>query len=1221
MPTAQDDAHGGHEDAGVTPPRVLISYAHASPAHVEAVRELWVLLRSQGIDAKLDLPAAEQRQDWAVWMMAEVQAADYVLVVASPEYRDRAEGSAAPDEGRGVQFEARLIRDEFYRDQEAGTRRFLPVLLDGFSTADIPIFLGRETATHYSVSEMTPAGVQRLVRLLTDQPWEIEPQLGDRPDLSPRGPITPWDPTGLAAPPILAHEIVLDVTLEDGRLRCRTTLAGTLLGEHEATLPAGIGRIWENLTAPSAAGRLADAGGGLRVALLDDTTVRHLTDLLDRSAIGTVVDIVVEADGDAMGLPYELLRLSDQRLLATVPGVRMRRRVRGIDRPGTDPLPGPLKILVAVGAPYDTRTKNPPLDIEAEMQAILDALPGLGGDDAAQAKILEVAGPQQIAAALEHDQYHVLHLSAHGSPDGVELEDEDGNAVPMSTADLVTVLRSGGRPMPLVVLSSCAGAAGGSDGLAATLLQHGADRVVAMQTSVTDRYATRFAGELYEALAGLEGLAVAVAAAVAGARRKLETEASAAARSGAPAQAPEYAVATLLSVARDLPLVDPAVARVALSQATASPAGGAVRTLRIGELIGRRPEQREAMMALRGGPDSIDRFGAISGVVLTGVGGIGKTALAGRIETRLAAEGWLPAVHFGRWNPSLLIGAVVAALGHRPDPSQAQAVALLTNPDADDTARLQVVLWLLQRTRLLVLFDDFEQNLEIGVNRITFKDPGFEEVFGALLDATDAGRLLVTSRYPVPGYDAYLHQIALPPLSPAELRRMVLRLPALRDLESDERQILISTIGGHPRLLEFANALLRGGRANLKEVTRKLRALAGDDVTITTRRSLDAALHDVLLLGSRDILLDELWRLLSAERRELMLQAAVSREPQSLSELGVSRWGEDPSATQQEAVREDAERLIDLTLFSRIGLDQIVVHPWIADAVAERQGNELAARHMRAAVMRIARVNSSDGRFADLVEVCRHFAGAHMHDDLVGFGFQAVDAIKRFGELSVAAFLGEIVPLVVPEHPHYVWLADRETQALLNTGSVSVARQRTNHLLAVTKMRVEAEPQNPQARRDMSFFLTRLGEIVLLIGDLAAAERCYRDALATDEKLALADPGDSQAQRDISVSYNKLGDLLLLLGDGPGAERHHRDSLAISERLAAADPTSVQGQEDLAVSHVKLGDVLAQRGDPTQAGAHYRDGLAIVEQLAGPDDPFAQSLREKLDALGNDDAT
>ncbi|HEX5115275.1 MAG TPA: hypothetical protein VFW65_08765 [Pseudonocardiaceae bacterium] len=60
------------------PTRVFISYAHEpdSDAHGRAVRDLWVLLRSHGIDAHLDQLAAEQRQDWTLWMADQVREAD-----------------------------------------------------------------------------------------------------------------------------------------------------------------------------------------------------------------------------------------------------------------------------------------------------------------------------------------------------------------------------------------------------------------------------------------------------------------------------------------------------------------------------------------------------------------------------------------------------------------------------------------------------------------------------------------------------------------------------------------------------------------------------------------------------------------------------------------------------------------------------------------------------------------------------------------------------------------------------------------------------------------------------------------------------------------------------------------------------------------------------------------------------------------------------------------
>lgn len=58
-------------------------------------------------------------------MVRQIRDAERVLVVASPAYARRAEGDAEPDEDRGVQWEAGLIRDLLYADQKAGLRRVL----------------------------------------------------------------------------------------------------------------------------------------------------------------------------------------------------------------------------------------------------------------------------------------------------------------------------------------------------------------------------------------------------------------------------------------------------------------------------------------------------------------------------------------------------------------------------------------------------------------------------------------------------------------------------------------------------------------------------------------------------------------------------------------------------------------------------------------------------------------------------------------------------------------------------------------------------------------------------------------------------------------------------------------------------------------------------------------------------------------------------------------
>lgn len=175
------------KDSGgsLIPGRVFISYAHDDAAHEDLVRDFWWFLRSQGVDAQADL-GVEDRHDWAEWMVGQIRDAERVLVVASPAYARRSEGNAEPDEGRGVQWEAGLIRDLLYTDQKAGLRRVLPVVLPGGSPRDIPLWLRPASAVYYRVSEFTVSGAENLLRVLTGQPLETEPPLGVPPVLPPR---------------------------------------------------------------------------------------------------------------------------------------------------------------------------------------------------------------------------------------------------------------------------------------------------------------------------------------------------------------------------------------------------------------------------------------------------------------------------------------------------------------------------------------------------------------------------------------------------------------------------------------------------------------------------------------------------------------------------------------------------------------------------------------------------------------------------------------------------------------------------------------------------------------------------------------------------------------------------------------------------------------------------------------------------------------------------
>ena len=127
------------------------------------------------------------------------------------------------------------------------------------------------------------------------------------------------------------------------------------------------------------------------------------------------------------GLPWEALPSPDGRgPLALHPLVSVYRKA---DAAAARLLPGPLRIVVAIAAP-DTGG-GPVLDYERELRNVLAAVRS-ARQDAADVRVVPFATPAAIRDELDRGPAHVLHVSGHGSPGPLDLEDEDGSARPVS---------------------------------------------------------------------------------------------------------------------------------------------------------------------------------------------------------------------------------------------------------------------------------------------------------------------------------------------------------------------------------------------------------------------------------------------------------------------------------------------------------------------------------------------------------------------------------------------------------------------------------------------------------------------------------------------------------------------------------------------------------------------------------------------------------------------
>ncbi len=133
------------------PKKVFISYAHESESLSNQVLEFSDYLRCQGIDSEIDQYEESPSEGWPKWMTRQVQEADFVLVVCSKLFFERANDFSGKDEGLGVKWETSLILQQLY-SMNTNNTKFIPIIFDKSNTQYIPLPL--QPYTYYHVADL-----------------------------------------------------------------------------------------------------------------------------------------------------------------------------------------------------------------------------------------------------------------------------------------------------------------------------------------------------------------------------------------------------------------------------------------------------------------------------------------------------------------------------------------------------------------------------------------------------------------------------------------------------------------------------------------------------------------------------------------------------------------------------------------------------------------------------------------------------------------------------------------------------------------------------------------------------------------------------------------------------------------------------------------------------------------------------------------------------------
>lgn len=918
--------------------------------------------------------------------------------------------------------------------------------------------------------------------------------------------------------------------------------------------------------------------------------------LAEAEATNRAVRIGVRVGGFGW-VPWEGLKdPASTEPLALRAGLAIYRLAQGADLPT---LPGPLRVLVAIAAPSDY--EGAVLDYESELLN-LDAAVSAARGTGAELTTVNFATTSALRKVLEQTPAHVLHITGHGTPGAVVLEDDTGRSRLVSAEELVTeAFPVGGLPQ-VVCLAACFTGAVAEDGgrsFADELIELGVSSVVATETSVTDVYATDFFAALYRILA--RSSASDLVRAVAEARRATHfaTADSQDARQARVAGLDEWSVVTVQAPSARFDVYDDAGAETP-NEFSQTPHAQVTD-----EFIGRRREQR-VLVEMLNNPD-------YAGVVIDGVGGQGKSALMSHLLSSQFASGRHVIIDASDSVTEVLrvLGSAIRryAEDHAEAGVVAESLTTLAGAVLDERRSLADRLDALSQPPIrdipLIVGIDRVRSAEIDAG----ESRNAAEVVASLIATNPNWRFLLTSRGGlILNADAQerLLRLHLGPLSRAESIKMMRSCGQLNQLADAALDRIWSRVGGHPRSILILDELL----SDRSEATDD----SGHVDSTADELSVDDAVARAVELAASEVGVREVVEQLTPLEALLLLRMSVYRQTVDITGLIYQTGDVNSNLPARQAV-EQVGQIGEI--LRRHGIDLSAPEPDLSSLSVEARSElaphaaELIAafippvtpdEHAQSAVVRLTDLGLvtletvSGQLFVDRIVAAAIRERYSTARELVAETHRRAAEYWLWRARSVSLDLDTLERNLREAHHHYLLAGDVD-------GAISVADTICDRLHQVGDRHGEAWFVNNalillrnQPQRQ-GFWLHRRGNIAYQRGDIEAAEADYRRAA----EIHIANNDDAH----LAPQYGQLAIIARDRGDDDEAKRLFRLCLEIDERRGySAGVARTAGH---------LGSMALAAGDLGEARSHLERSLSLRE--ADADNPGIAASCFKLGVL------
>lgn len=554
---------------------------------------------------------------------------------------------------------------------------------------------------------------------------------------------------------------------------------------------------------------LRHIGSALANALQQDEALSKAKQRCGQQALPIIVQ---SADPAVLSLPWEALYHPKYGFVGREPGFTLSRHNPALEIGLPDSAIGPLRVLLFTSLP-DGLEEGQRLDVEAEQADVQEALMA-----AEQAGLIELEMPDDgrldhFRQSLQDFQPHIVYLSGHGlfrhelhqqnAQGSFLFEGEWGEDQEVFEEDMVRCFQN--TRVELLVLSACLSARQHPDypenGLSQAFYQAGIPHVIGMRESVFDKIGIQFAKALLASIGNQQSVAISLQTARAAITQPLKD--SVYKDSLSPERLAfsygQWCLPQLLSHAYQRELIDwRFTPKPRKRPALVNMLGGITVP---GRFIGRRRELRRWQNGLRRGD--------IRALLISGAGGTGKTALAGKLLDTLRKDGYTLFTFSLRpghdWRQT--IGSMATSL-------QALTGEKDTDAGLNDADAIEVFLNKLvsaHQSKLVLLFDNLE-SIQQPESPHGLQDEALmlwiNSAYRLSQGAESPGlKLLLTSRWRLPDWpDAQHYALGRPVygdyLTFARHQQLCLEPKKMRQA--------YETLGGNFRALEFFARAIKG---------------------------------------------------------------------------------------------------------------------------------------------------------------------------------------------------------------------------------------------------------------------------------------------------------------------------------------------------------------------------------------------------------------------------